>query len=52
MLNLSWKGKQLIPIKSQLLSEITEVVFGVSEDMQQNAVQFVRFIDLGPVDLD
>ena len=41
ILNLAWKSKQLIPAKSLLLSEITEVVFGVSENMQQNAVQFV-----------
>ena len=51
ILNLSWKSKQLIPIKSLLLSEITEVVFGVSENMQQNAVQFLQFIYLGQVDL-
>ena len=38
--------------KSLLLSEITEVVFGVSENMQQSAVEFFSFIDLGPVDLD
>ena len=29
-----------------------EVVFGVLENMQQNAVQFLPFIDLERVDLD
>ena len=52
MLDLLWKSKQLVPIKSLLLSEIMEVVFGVLENMEQNAVQFLPFIDLGPVDLD
>ena len=52
ILNLAWKSKQLIPVKSLLLPEITEVVFGVSENMQQNAVEFLPFIDLRSVDLD
>ena len=52
MLDLLQKSKQLIPIKSLLLSEIMEVVFGVAKNMQQNAVEFFPFIDLGPVDLD
>ena len=42
----------MIALKSLLLSEITEVVFGVSENMQQNAVEFLPFIDLRPFDLD
>lgn len=46
MLDLLWKSKHLTPIKSLLLSEIMEVVFVVLENMQQNAVQFLPFIDL------